>query len=89
MDQEQIKKALTAMLTDVAAKARQDAIDGESDIGSIFRKESEHLESLDPKAIEEAILAIDKATSTKAGARRLINGLMFAAKAAARIAFPA
>ena len=85
MDQEQIKDTLTNMLTDVAAKARQDALDGRSDIGSIFRKESEQLESLNPQAVEDAILAIKKATSTKAGARRLVNGIMFAAKAAAKL----
>ena len=84
MDQNAIKIALTTLLTDIAAKARADALAGSSDIGSIFRRESEQLRSLSPKAIEDAITAINKATATKEGARRLINGLMVAAKAAAK-----
>lgn len=88
MDQEAIKTALTSLLTDVAAKARADALAGNSDIGSIFRRDSEQLKSLDPKAVEDAIIDINKATATKEGARRLMNGLMVAAKAAAKIAFP-
>ncbi len=89
MDQEAIKAALTALLTDVAAKARVDALAGNSDIGSIFRRKSEQLQSLDPQAVEDAIIAINKATATKEGARRLINGILVAAKVAAKIAFPA
>lgn len=89
MDQEAIKQALTSLLTDVAAKAREDALAGNSDIGSVFRRDSEKLKSLDPKAVEDAIVDINKATATKEGARRLMNGIMVAAKAAAKIAFPA
>jgi hypothetical protein len=88
MDQEAIKHALTSLLTDVASKARADALEGESDIGSIFRRDSEELKTLSPKAVEDAVLAINKATATKEGTRRLINGILVAAKAAARIAFP-
>jgi len=89
MDPETIKEALTTMLTDVAAKARADALAGNSDIGSIFRRDGEQLKSLNPQAVEDAILAINKATATKEGTRRLVNGILVAAKAAAKIAFPA
>ena len=89
MDQEAIKLALTSLLTDVAAKARADALAGHSDIGSIFRREGERLQNLSPQAVEDAIIAIDKATATKEGTRRLINGILVAAKAAAKIVFPA
>ena len=89
MDNKQIQEALTSLLTDVATKARKDALAGESDMGSIFRRDNEKLQSLDPKAVEDAIINIKKATATKEGARRLMNGLMVAARAAARIAFPA
>ena len=89
MDQEAIKTVLTALLTDVAARARADALAGNSDIGSIFRRESEQLQNLDPKAVEDAIVAINKATATKEGTRRLVNGILVAAKMAAKIAFPA
>lgn len=89
MDQEKIKQALTALLTDVAAKAKQDALEGNSDIGSIFRRESESLSSLDAKAVDDAIIDINKATATKEGTRRLVHGILVAAKAAAKVAFPA
>jgi len=88
MDSEAVKTALTSLLTDMAAQAREDALAGNSDIGSIFRRDSEKLRNLDPKAVEDAIVAIKKATATKEGTRRLVNGIMVAAKAAARIAFP-
>ena len=89
MDSEAIKGALTALLTDIAAKARQDALAGNSDIGSIFRRDSERLQSLNPIAVEDAIVAINKATATKEGTRRLVNGILVAAKVAAKIVFPA
>lgn len=85
MDSEQIKTVLTTLLTDIAAKAREDALTNNSDIGSIFRKDSDNLLSLDPKAVEDAIIAIDKATATKEGTRRLINGILVVAKIAARL----
>ena len=85
MDKETVKEVLTSLLTDIATKACEDALAGNSDIGSIFRRDSEKLQSLDPKTIEDAIIAINKATATKEGARRLINGIMVAAKAAARL----
>jgi hypothetical protein len=85
MDNAAVKEILTSLLTDIAAKARKDALAGNSDIGSIFRRDSEKLQSLDPKAVEDAIIAIDKATATKEGTRRLVNGIIVAAKAAARL----
>lgn len=90
MDKEALREALTSLLTDVANKAREDALAGRSDIGSIYRREHEdRLKSLDAEAVEAAIVDIDKATATKEGARRLINGIMVAAKVAAKVAFPA
>jgi len=86
MDKDQIKDALTTLLQDIADKAKADARKGESDIGSIFRRDSESLQQLDMKAVEDAIANIDRATATKEGARRLMNGLMLAAKVAAKIA---
>ena len=88
MDPEAVKRALQGMLEEVATKARADATSGESDIGSIFEDEVDTLPSLDIAKVEQAIRDIDKATSTKEGARRLINGLMVVAKVAAK-AFPA
>lgn len=88
MDQARIKEALTSMLEEVAEKAKADARAGESDIGSIFREDSPTLTSLDVKAVEEAIADVNKATATKEGTRRLVNGLFLAAKVAARVAFP-
>jgi hypothetical protein len=85
MDQETVKEVLTSLLTDIAARAREDALAGNSDIGSIFRRDGEKLQSLDPRTVEDAIVAINKATATKEGTRRLINGIMVAAKAAARL----
>ncbi len=88
MDSEQIKEALTSLLTDIASKAKADALAGRSDIGSIFKRDTKELQGLNPQAVDEAILAIDKATATKEGTRRLVNGILVAAKAAARVAFP-
>lgn len=88
MDPEVVKRALQEMLEGVAQKARADAISGESDIGSIFNDEPKTLPSLDLAKVEQAIRDVEKATRTKEGARRLINGLMVVAKVAAK-AFPA
>lgn len=88
MDKESIREALVSLLSNIAEEAREDALEGESDIGSIFRRDGESLSSLDAKAVKDAISDIDKATSTQEGARRLLNGLMVAARVAAKIAFP-
>jgi hypothetical protein len=85
MDPEVIKKHLQEMLSTVAAKARADAESGESDISSVFNDESTPLPSLDVTKIEEAIRNIEVATSTKEGARRLINGVLLAAKVATKV----
>ena len=85
MDKDKIKEALTTLLNDIAAKAEADARAGESDIGSIFRREGESLRKLDVKAIKSTIAHIETATATREGALRLMNGIMLAAKVAARI----
>lgn len=85
MDQDKIKEALTTLMKDVADKAEADARAGESDIGSIFRKEGESLHRLDVKAINQTIVDIQTATATREGAQRLMNGIMLAAKVAARL----
>jgi phosphoserine phosphatase len=89
MDPEAVKNALQAMLEDVANKARADAMSGESDIGSVFEDRTDSLPGLDVAKVEQAIRDVDKATRTKEGARRLINGLLVVAKVAAKAAFPA
>jgi hypothetical protein len=88
MDNKDIREVLTALLTSIAAKARQDALAGQSDIGSIFSQDGENLKSLNAQAVEDAIVNIKKATATKEGARRLINGIMVVAKVAAKAALP-
>lgn len=89
MDKEAIRQALVDMLTDVATKARQDALAGESDIAAIYDRERTDLKSLDAQKVEEAIRDIDKATATKEGARRLVNAIMVVAKAIVKMKFPA
>lgn len=85
MDQQQVKKALQSLLEDVARQARKDALQGTSNIGSIYDRERSQLGGLKAEAVEEAIADIATATSTKAGTRRLLNGLLVAAKAAAKL----
>lgn len=89
MDPEVIRRALTEVLRSVADQAMADARVDESDIGSVFEDEVAALPSMDVTKIEEAIANIDKATATKEGARRLINGILVVAKVAAKAAFPA
>jgi len=88
VDHEKIKSVLTDLLTEVAAQARQDALEGESNIGSIYDDETPELETLSAEQVQEAIANINAAAATKAGARRLINGIMVAAKTVANIYFP-
>jgi len=88
MDQEAIRKALVNMLASVATKARQDALNEESDIAAIYNKDRADLQSLDIQKVEEAIRNIDRATATKEGARRLVNAIMVAAKAILKAKFP-
>lgn len=85
MDQEAINNLLVTLMTDVADKARRDALSGRSDIASVFDRDSKNLVTVDPEMVERAIEDIRKATRTKEGARRLINGLIVVAKSAARI----
>jgi len=86
MDQDKIKEALTTLMRDVANKAEADAKAGESDIGSIFRQTDVSLQQLDVEAINQTITHIETATATREGAQRLMNGIMLAAKVAARLA---
>lgn len=87
VDETKVRELLTSLLTEVAAKARADALAGKSDIGSIWRRDApSELASMDPAKVEEAIADIRKATATKEGARRIINAIMVAAKAVAKIA---
>lgn len=86
MDNDKLKDALTGILKDVAEQAKADAKNGKSNIGSIFKDSSNDLVSLDGEAINEAIANIEKATKTKQGAKRLLDGIMLAARTAARIA---
>jgi len=84
MDKEAIKQALQDMLKGVADKARADAMAGESDIGSIFDDELQLAPGMDIAKVEEAILNVERATATKEGAQRLMDGIMIIAKIAAR-----
>jgi hypothetical protein len=88
MDPEVVRETLKEALRAVANKAKVDAQRGESDIGSVFGDDIDPLPAMDIAKIEEAIVNIDKATATKEGARRLINGILVVAKIAARV-FPA
>ena len=85
MDPTIVKQALQAMLEKVAHKARDDAMRGESDISSVFEDEPDTLPSLDVAKIEQAIADIDRATKTKEGTRRLMDGIMLAARTAAKL----
>ncbi len=89
MDQHFIQHTLKALLITVAEKAKADAQQGESDIGSIFEDSIDTLPDVDVSKIEQAIRDIDKATATKEGARRLMNGILIAARVAAKAVFPA
>lgn len=86
VDETKVREILTSLLTEVAAKARADALAGQSDIASVWRRDAISLTSMDPTKVEEAIADINKATATKEGARRIINAIMVAAKAVAKIA---
>jgi len=89
MDNEAIRKVLIELLEDVRDKARQDARGDNADIGSIWRDDrTSHTSSLDAAKAEEAIANVKRATATKEGARRLVNGIMVLAKIAVKTAFP-
>ena len=89
MDPEIIREMLKETLQAVINRARADAQAGKSDIGSVFDSEMAPLPSIDIAKIEEAIANIDKATATKEGARRLINGILLVVKVAAKVTLPA
>ena len=86
MDNEKIAEALTSMLEDVASKAREDALQGQSDIRSIYKRKRSELKSLDPAKVQQAITDIRRATRTKEGTRRLLTAIMASAKIAAAVA---
>lgn len=89
VDENKIKELLVELLEDVAEKAKADALAGESDIASIYRRDNgDKFAKLDPDRIAEAISYIKTATATKAGARRVVNAIMVAAKAVANIYLP-
>lgn len=80
MDNKKIEEALTSMLSEVADQARQDARDGVSNIGSIYKRERSELKSLDPAVVDEAIKNIKRATATKKGTKQLLSAVMLAAR---------
>ena len=86
IDKDAVKMALTALLTSIADKAKSDAATGESDIGSIFKRDTASLKTMDLKILKETIDNIESATRTQEGVRSLMNGIMIAAKIAAKIA---
>lgn len=86
MDNKKIAEALVSMLEDVASKAREDALKGRSNIGSIYKRKRTTMKSLDPVRVQQAIADIKRATATKEGTRRLVNAIMASAKIAASIA---
>jgi len=89
MDQNKIREALTSLLNDIAAQARVDATNGQSNIGSIYDSATPEFRTLDEKQIQAAIVDINKATATKDMARRLVNAIMLAASTVANITKPA
>lgn len=88
MNDEAIITALKIALVTVAQQARIDATAGESDIGSVFEDELDTVPSLDLAKLEETIRDINKAAATKEGMRRLVNGIMIAARLAAKLTNP-
>ena len=88
MNNEAIIAALRIALVTVAQHARIDARAGTSDIGSVFEDELDTAPNLDIAKLEETIRDIDKATATKEGMRRLVNGIMIAARLAAKLTNP-
>ena len=85
VDETKIREALVSLLSDVVQKARQDALNGTSDIGSIYdRTDTPSIRKIDVEKAEQAIKDIKRATQTKAGARRIVNAIMFVAETVAR-----
>lgn len=86
IDEKQIRDALVTLLVDVAAKAKADSLTGKSDIASIYRRgNTADLEVVNVKLLDEAIQNIEKATSTKDGARRVVNAIMAVARTVAQL----
>jgi hypothetical protein len=83
MDENKVRDMLTAFLTEVANQAKADAKAGQSNIGSVFDRDTPAMKMLDEKKIQEAIADIKRATATKESCARLINTILLAAKAIA------
>ena len=83
MDETKIREMLTSFLMDVANQAKADAKAGQSNIGSVFDRDTPAMKMLDEKKIQEAIADIKRATATKESCARLINTILLAAKAIA------
>lgn len=86
IDENQVRDALVTLLMDVAAKAKADSASGVSDIASIYRRDnSAKLTAINVDLLDEAIRNIEKATSTKDGARRVVNAIMAVARTVAQL----
>jgi hypothetical protein len=75
-----IQALFRAWIKEVADKAKQDSLQGESDIGSIYRDTEVNFNRLSEADIDRISADIAQATRTKEGARRLINAIASAAK---------
>jgi len=86
IDENRVRDALVTLLVDVAAKAKEDSLSGESDIASVYRRGNKtDLSAVNVERIDEAIRNIEKATSTKDGARRVVNAIMAVARTVAQL----
>ena len=80
LNPQDVKALFRAWLREVANKAKEDSLRGESDIGSIYRDTEVNFNGLTDEDVDRISEDIAKATKTKEGARRLINALASAAK---------
>lgn len=81
----EIRTQLTALLEEAAAKARRDARGTGTDLSDILGGEStQDIEVLDETSVREAIEVINRATRTKAGARKLVAAIAIAVKYAGK-----
>jgi hypothetical protein len=77
-----IHAVLTSFLEGIENHARADALEGHSNIGSIFDT-TPTLQTIDTQKIQELLTAIHQATVTKETTRRIVNAILVAAKIAA------
>ena len=85
MDESMVREHLKKMFRDIAEKARRDALNDTPDISDIYSDSSDRLLNMSDEELSEIISNIDKAASTKEGARRLVSAISLAAKAIVRI----